>query len=382
MSRFCAAAALVLTVAALHAQNISGTILGTVTDPSGARVAAASVTITNKATNQSVRVTTANDGYYEASYLPPGPYTTQVVMRGFKTVVRSDIELQVESRLRIDFTLEVGDASTSISVTGEAPLVESETVSLGQVVTGQEIEELPIKGRNVFDLAILVPGVQVNPRALDAVASTGDNNAPLFAMSDISINGGRYRTNDYLLDGVSIMLPENNNYAISPTPDGTQEFKVMTNSYGPQFGRSGGGVLNVVTKSGANQLHGSLYEFFRNDHIKANNFFANAAGQPKGPQHFNLFGASAGGPVVHNRTFFFVEYQGHRSGNSVGGQFLTLPTVQQRAGDFSQVVNQNRQPVIIYDPHATTVVDGSTMRLPFAGNRIPASSIDPAPSRC
>src|SRR5262249_6546259 len=152
---------------------------------------------------------------------------------------------------------------------------------------------------------ILSPGVQVNPRALGAVASTGDNSAPLFVMSDISINGGRYRTNDYLLDGVSIMLPENNNFALSPTPDGTQEFKVMTNSYGPQFGRSGGGVLNVVTRSGTNRLHGSAYEFFRNDMFKANNFFANAAGQPQRPQHFNLFGASLGAPIRRNKTFLF-----------------------------------------------------------------------------
>src|SRR5262249_36957813 len=150
--------------------------------------------------------------------------------------------------------------------------------------------------------------------------------------------------------------------------DGTQEFKVMTNSYGPQFGRSGGGVLNVITRSGTNKLHGSLYEFFRNDHFKANNFFANAAGQKKGPQHFNLFGFSAGAPIVRNKTFVFAEYQGHRSGNSTGGQFLTLPVADFRSGDFSRLVNQNQQPVTIYDPHATTVVNGTTMRLPFSGN--------------
>jgi hypothetical protein len=377
LSRYAAALLLAGAWFALRAQNITGSILGTVTDPSGAPVASAAVTITNTATNQSVRVATSNDGYYEASSLPPGRYSAQVLIPGFKTVVRSDIDLQVESRLRIDVALEVGDTSTSISVTGEAPLVESETASLGQVVGSKEIEDLPIKGRNVFDLAILVPGVQVNPRALDAVASTGDNNAPLFVMSDISINGGRYRTNDYMLDGVSIMLPENNNYALSPTPDGTLEFKVMTNSYGPQFGRSGGGVLNVVTKSGSNQVHGSLYEFFRNDRFKANNFFANASRQPRGPQHFNLFGASAGAPIVRNKTFIFAEYQGHRSGNTVGGQFLTLPTAAMRGGDFSNLVNQNRQAVSIYDPHALTVVNGATMRLPFAGNKIPQSSIDP-----
>ena len=178
----------------------------------------------------------------------------------------------------------------------------------------------------------------------------GDNGAPLFAMSDISINGGRYRTNDYLLDGVSIMLPENNNYAISPTPDGTQEFKVMTNSYGPQFGRSGRRRAERDHPLRHQQAPRLALRVFRNDSFKANNFFANSSGQRKGPQHFNLFGASAGAPIVRNKTFFFAEYQGHRSRNAVGGQFLTLPAADFRSGDFSRLINQSRQTVTIYDP--------------------------------
>jgi hypothetical protein len=359
-----------------RAQNISGAMLGNVTDPSGAPVSGAQVTITSAATNRATRLTTNAEGYFEANLLPPGLYAVKASFAGFKTALRDNVTLQVESRLRLDFALEIGDASSSISVTGEAPLVESETASLGQVVTNKEIEELPIKGRNVFDLAILSPGVQVNPRALGAVASSGDNDGPLFAMSDISINGGRYRTNDYLLDGVSIMLPENNNFAISPTPDGTQEFKVMTNSYGPQFGRSGGGVLNVVTKSGTNHLHGSAYEFFRNDLFKANNFFANAAGQAQGPQHFNLFGASAGAPIVRNKTFVFADYQGSRSIGSLGGQFETVPTEAFRKGDFSGRRNQNGQAVTIYDPFNPVTSGNTTTRLPFAGNQIPTQRQD------
>jgi hypothetical protein len=359
-----------------RAQNISGAMLGKVTDPSAAPVSGAEVTITNPATNQATRLHTSAEGYFEANLLPPGLYAVKVSFAGFKTALRENVALQVESRLRLDFSLEIGDASTSISVTGEAPLVESETASLGQVVTNREIENLPIKGRNVFDLAILSPGVQVNPRALGAVASSGDNDGPLFAMSDISINGGRYRTNDYLLDGVSIMLPENNNFAISPTPDGTREFKIMTNSYGPQFGRSGGGVLNVVTKSGTNQLHGSAYEFFRNDLFKANNFFANASGQARGPQHFNLFGASVGAPIIRNKTFVFAEYQGSRSIGSLGGVFETVPTEAYRNGDFSGRRNQNGQPVIIYDAFNPVNNGTTTTRLPFADNRIPTNKLD------
>lgn len=366
------------TYSLLRAQNITGSILGNVTDPSGAPISHAEVTATNIGTDKSVKVTTDSRGYYAATNLPPGSYEVKVSSTGFKTTVRSDVSLQVESQLRLDFSLQVGDTSSTVTVTAEAPLVDSETGSLGQVVTSKQLEELPVKGRDVFDLAVLSTGVQVNPRALGAVASTGDNSAPLFVMSDISINGGRYRTNDYLLDGVSIMLPENNNFALSPTPDGTQEFKVMTNSYGAQFGRSGGGVINVVTKSGTNNLHGSLYEFFRNDRLKANNFFANATGNKQGPLHFNLFGGSVGAPIVKNRTFVFAEYQGSRSLSSLGGQFSTLPTAAERDGDFSHLLNQQGQAVTIYSPFsATQDAAGNTTRLPFPGNQIPKSQMDP-----
>lgn len=361
------------------AQNITGTILGSVTDATSAAVPAVQVTVTSKDTGQITRVETSQLGYYEAPQLRPGAYTVQIANKGFKTLVRDDVQVQVESRIRLDFTLEIGDAATSISVTGEAPLIESETASLGQVVSSRSVQELPIRGRNVFDLVSLSPGVQVNPRSQGAVASTGDNSAPLFVLSDISINGGRYRTNEYMLDGVSIMLPENNNFAISPSPDGTQEFKVMTNSYGPQFGRSGGGVINVITRGGSNQFHGTLYEFFRNDRLKANNFFANARNQKRGIFHFNQFGAAVGGPVVRNKTFFFADYQGHRERSTLGGQLATVPTALQRAGDFSQTRNAQGQPILIYDPATTRPAPSGTgfVRDAFPDNRIPTSRLDP-----
>jgi len=360
-------------------QNITGTILGTVADASGAIVPGVTVTVTNKDTGQSIRVLTNQLGYYEAPQLRPGDYGVQAAGTGFKTLVRDGVQVSVESRLRLDFAMEVGDAATSVAVTADAPLIESETASLGQVITSRTVQELPIKGRNVFDLVSLSPGVQVNPRSQGAVASTGDNSAPLFVLSDISINGGRYRTNEYMLDGVSIMLPENNNFAVSPSPDGTQEFKVMTNSYGPQFGRSGGGVINVITRGGTNQFHGTAYEFFRNDRLKANNFFANARGQKRGVFHFNQFGAAGGGPVIRNKTFFFADYQGHRERSTLGGQFATVPTSLQRSGDFSQTLSSQGQPIIIYDPSTTRTAPSGTgyVRDTFPGNRIPNNRLDP-----
>lgn len=366
------ALAFLTAAGAASSQNITGAILGSITDPSGAGVPNAEVEVTHVETGQRTHVRADSAGFYQAGYLRPGTYTVTVQATGFKRAVRDNIALKVEDRLRLDFQLEVGDAASAVTVTAEPPLIESEHASLGQIVTMRSVQELPMRGRNIFDLVGLSAGVQVNPRALGSTASTGDINAPLFVLSDISINGGRFRTNDYLVDGVSIMLPENNNFAIAPTPDGTQEFKVLTNSFGPQFGRSGGGVVNVITRSGSNDFHGSAFEYFRNDRMRANNFFANARNQPRPIAHFNMFGGSVGGPVMKNKTFFFADYQGHRENTSGGAGVLTVPTEQQRRGDFSGLLNAQGQFVVIYNPFSTRPAGGGFVRDPFPGNVIPS----------
>lgn len=373
--RILALAALLLpAVHAVRAQNITGAILGSVTDPTRAAVPNAEVEVVHVPTNQATRVATDTAGFYQANYLRPGRYRVSVTSSGFKRSVREDLDLPLEGRLRIDFQLEVGDATASLTVTAENPLVESETASLGQVVNTRSVEELPIEGRNIFDLAGLAAGVQVNPRAIGSTASTGDVGRPLFVLSDISINGGRFRTNDYLVDGVSIMLPENNNFAISPSPDSTQELKVLTNSFGPQFGRSGGGVINVITKGGTNELHGSAYWFFRNDRLRANNFFSNARRQARPVFHFNMYGAAVGGPIVKNKTFFFADYQGHGEDIGGGAGILTVPTSAQKRGDFSATRNAAGNPVIVYDPFTTRAAPGGGfVRTPFPGNVVPLS---------
>lgn len=334
------------------AQNITGTILGTVTDANDAALPNAQVVITNKATNQASTVATDGAGAYQAPLLPPGLYQVRVSAAGFKAVVRDEVRLQVEDKLRLDFALEAGAVTETVTITG-TPLVETETSSLGLVIEEQSVRELPIRGRNVFDLVGLAPNVQVNPLAVGQVASTGDNSAPLFVLSDISINGGRTRTNEYLLDGVTLVLPENNNYALAPTPDGTQEFKVISNSYGPQFGRSGGGVVNVVTKSGTNQFHGTAFEQYRDQNLRANNFFANARGQARGAFRFHQFGGAFGGPFIKDKTFFFGDYQGHREINFLAGRAITLPTAAERRGDFRGLVNASGAAVTLYDPFTT-----------------------------
>jgi len=363
---------LLLLPVTASAQNITGSLLGNITDPSGAPVSRAAVEITNVDTNQSVKTESDAAGLFQSLYLRPGPYRIRVNAPGFKQSVREGITVQVESTIRADFQLQIGEASATVTVTGEAPLVDSETASLGQAVSTRTVEELPIQGRNIFDLAGLTAGVQVNPRATGGTASTGDVGTPLFVQSDISINGGRFRTNEYLVDGVSIMLPENNNYAFSPNPDGTQEFKVLTNSFGPQYGRSGGGVINVVTKGGSNDFHGTVYEFFRNDRLRANNFFSNARNQARPVFHFNQYGAVVGGRIVRDKTFFFADYQGHREDVAGGAGVLTVPTARERAGDFSQTRIANGSLVTIYDPLTTTSTGTGFVRTPFPNATVPA----------
>jgi hypothetical protein len=376
MIRIACLAGLVCALAA-QGQNITGTILGAVTDASGALLPGAAVEVVHLETNQATRIQSNEVGIFEATYLRPGLYRVDVMKAGFKRASREQIEVRLEDRVRLDFRLEVGESTTTVQVTGEAPLVDSETASLGEVVSSKSLEELPTLGRNIFDLVGLAAGVMVNPRSEGGVASTGTNSAPLFVQSDISINGGRYRTNEFLIDGISIMLPENNNFAFSPTPNGTQEFKVLTNSFGPQYGRSGGGVVNVITRGGSNEYHGALFEFFRNERLKANNFFNNARGLARGSFHFNQFGGALGGRIVRDKTFFFAEYQGHRELIGGGSGILTVPTAAEAAGDLSARVNATGQRVIIYDPTVRSVENGVTLREPFPGNVIPVARQSP-----
>lgn len=385
--RFSAALAAMLLVficQPARSQNITGTVLGTVTDSSGAVVPGAAVSVTNTATLQFIAIKTDNLGNFLVPYLKPASYTVRVWANGFKTVVRDNVLVQVDDQVRVDFALEIGEVTTTISVHEQVAMIDTEKGSLGQVVSERVVSELPLQGRNVFDLVGLTAGVQTNPLGEGRVISSGSaTGLAIFNASDISTNGGRYRTNEFLLDGVSIVLPVQNQYALSPTPDGTQEFKVMSNSYGPQFGRSGGGVVNVVTKGGTNEFHGTAYELFRNDRLVANNFFANARGQERGIFRFHMFGGTLGGPVIRNRTFVFADYQGHREWTAFGGSALTLPTEAQRQGDFSNLLNAQGQPVIIYDPLTTRANPSGSgyLRTPFSGNRISPSRFDPVAAK-
>src|SRR5260370_11182414 len=278
--------------------------------------------------------------------------------------------------------MELGSVSENVQVTAEAQLVESTTSTLGAVVENKRIVDLPLNGRNILNLSALVPGVFL-VRQMTGIADT-------FTANRFIVNGGQESTSDMLLDGVSATVSHNISTipAVSaiPTVEGIHEFKSQTKAYTEEYGRSGGGVVTLVTKSGTNDLHGSVFEFLRNSYFDANNFFANRAGRPLASFKRNQFGASAGGPVYlpkvyngRNRTFFFMLYEGQRILAASLAQH-TLPTELERQGNFTQRLTASGLMKVIYDPSTTRAnpaQPGRFMRDPFPGNIIPTGQLDP-----
>ena len=350
------------------AQQDTGIITGVVTDRSGSAVPNATVALLNTGTNTSIRVTTDNDGLFVATPLRIGSYTIAVEARGFKKSVRENILLRVQDRLRIDFELEVGQLTETIEVTAGAPLLQSETTSLGQVMPTKPVSELPLNGRNFIQLIALTPGAYIPQR-----------NNSLYQDFLIGINGNRIQNNNFLLDGINNNTTDNNQAPVLPSPDAIAEFKVQSNLQPAEFGRGLGGTINISLRSGTNVFHGVLFEFLRNDKLDANNFFN--VGRPRPPFQQNQFGGAAGGPIYipklydgRNRTFFFADYQGTRIRKGLT-RIFTVPTPAMRAGDFSGLAP-------IFDADSTRVgSDGRVIRDQFADNRIPSNRFDPIMQR-
>ncbi|MEW6130809.1 MAG: carboxypeptidase regulatory-like domain-containing protein [Acidobacteriota bacterium] len=336
----------------LYAQTAKATIRGTVTDPQGARIAKAEIKLTNKATGE-VRTTTANDeGEYAISQLLPGVYEISAQSSGF-TKYQEEVLLNVNQELRLNLNLKVGAAQVEQNVSREgSSQLKKESASLGTVIENRQVTNLPLDGRNFLELTLLVPGAA--PAAPGSAGSVrGD-----FAFS---INGSREDSNYFLLDGAFNVDPKLNTFAVKPAVDAIREFEVLTNSYDASFGRNVGGQINVVTQSGSNSFHGTVYEFFRNGALDARNFFAprNEAA-PKYSR--NQFGGSFGGPVRKDRTFFFADYEGTRIREGLT-RVTNVPTLAERNGDFSQsLFNKPRDPFT---------------QQPFPGNQIPGFFINP-----
>jgi hypothetical protein len=355
------AVAVVLAVAprAVSAQAVTGTILGTVTDSTGAVVAGASVTLTHTGTGLVRHVVTDTRGEYAAPSLPTGTYSVSAELTGFRTVTLSNIEVGVDQRVRMDLKLEVGTMTETVTIEASSPLVSTQTSELGTTIGEESIETLPLNGRNFVSLTRGVPGVL---RGIPGANIDGAGSLAWRASAAFSANGQRPRDNNYMLDGVDNNETWLQTVVIFPSVDALDEFKLQTSTYSAEFGRSLGGVVNIQIKSGANALKGSVFEFHRNDAFDANNFFNNRAGRPKPDFKQNQFGGTVGGPIFRDKTFFFADYQGFRVNQ--GQTYLsTVPSARMRRGDFGEI---NR---IIYDP---------VTNQPFPGNVIPEGRWDPA----
>jgi len=346
-----------------------GTIVGTVTDSSGAVIPGATVTITSLGTAEKRTVQTDASGNYRVVNLVPGRYRVEVMREGFKLFSREPVVVEVDSVVRIDAQMAVGEVTEVVQVTSETPLLQTESAALGQVVESKTVLEMPLNGRNVMNLIALVPGVVPQGSTSGAIASNqsaGHTNN--WAFNNYQIGGGVAGHGAQFVDGAPTNGLGGNMVALIVTQDAIQEFRVVTNNVSAEYGRFGGGVVNMATKSGSNEIHGAIYEYFRNKVLNANNFFANLSGQKKPAFNQNQYGASIGGPLRKDKTFGFFNFERYKA--SVGSTYIAwVPTLAQRAGDFSGGKT-------IYDALTTTTVDGKVVRTPFPGNQIPSSRFD------
>ena len=314
------------------AQQETATVTGVVRDSGGAVLAEAAVVVTNVATGISVTTRTNADGIYTVPSLRPGEYSLAVEQAGFTRTIRSGVTLQVAQVVRLDVTLQPGQVTESVEVVGAASLLENQTSSRGAVIDQRKIVDLPLNGRDYNQLALLSPGVLPTTPRLASVNFKGAFN----------VNGNRTFNNVFLLDGVDNISYSNsfrgeNVQLVQPSVDALQEFKIQTNAYSAEYGRSSGAVVNATIKSGTNAMRGTLYEFLRNDALDANNFFSNALGAPKPERRRNQFGAAIGGPLVKNRTFWFGDYEGLRDNEGVP-RVRQVPTAAEKQGLFSTAV--------------------------------------------
>jgi len=344
---------------ALLAQVTTGTIVGTVTDPSGAAVPRANVAATNIGTGLSRSVECNGEGEYRIELLPVGQYYVEVNAPGFRKVVQKNIALQVNQTARVDVSLPVGETSERVEITTAPPLVNTSDVELGRTVENVEIVDLPIVNRNVYTLLDLTPGVQRNDNSI--VLGYPEQRT----LINGGVDGGAGSVN-YYLDGGTNMTSLRNTGNILPNPDAIQEFRVQTNNYNAEYGRFANGVINVLTKSGSNEFHGSLFEFVQNTILNANDWGNTVTDTP--PLHRNRFGGTIGGPIAKNKTFFFGSYAGLRQVTSTFLNGAIVPTTLERNGDFSQSVTATGAKVFIKDPTKTGTCNATVQTACFSSN--------------
>jgi hypothetical protein len=365
------------------AQSTGGRIRGTVTDPSGGAVAAATVTLINAATSSTRVVQTGANGEYIFIEVPVGGYEIDVTQAGFKKFIRKDIVLDLNEVLSVDIALTLGGSTETVEVTGAPPVVDTSSTQLGAIVNERASTQLPLNQRDVYQLLQLQPGVQSQ---LGNDLFYGSNKAGV-----VTVNGGRGRSNNYSVNGgdgndLFVNLP-----AVQPSPDSIEEFRVITNNFDAEFGRNSGAVVNVVTKSGTNELHGSFYEFFRNDVLNSKAFTFTPAPKPGFKQ--NQFGGTLGGPIKKDKTFVFGSYEGRRIVTGEDSEPVPVPTAAQTNGDFSSgspfsgTITDNTVATILQNrpgcagavsaAGGAPIAAGTAYSVIFPGNIIPTACFDP-----
>ncbi len=373
-----------LLVSLATGQTFTARLSGNVTDANGAPVPEAKVTATQTSTAAVANTLTDSRGAYVFPLLPPGAYEIAVEKAAFQKQLQRQVQLEINSATVLPFRLAVATVSTEVQVTDEAPLLQTENGGVGTTVDSRTIDELPLVQRDVMAVVRLVPGVIAKGQVGDARGGRGVFN------SNFSVGGGRTSTNEVLLDGAVNTIGDFNGVAFSPPPDSVQEFRVETNSFSAEFGRTGGGVVNIVTKSGANAFHGTTYYYHQNDFLNANSFTNNRFGTPRPILRRHQYGLSAGGPVRlphlyngKNKTFFFTAFEGRREKDPVRS-VTSVPTAIERNGDFSEtrfLSGLGPQLINIYDPATSRVDNGVRSRALFPGNLVPPSRIDPVAAR-
>ena len=358
--------------AAMFGQTPTGTVGGRVTDGSGAAIPGAAVQVRNENTNLLRRASTQAAGEYTVADLAPGTYSVTISKDGFRSAAKKDFELQVDQTVRLDAQLEVGSVSESVEIRAEVPLINTETFTRGETITPKEVQEMPLNGRNFNDLAFLVPGVQPSEQSAKGSAYV--------------TNGVRADGSGFIIEGLNNQNPRDAGSQAQPPLDSLMEFKFETSGYSAQYGRLAGGLVNMALKTGANSVHGALFEYIRNDLFDARNFFDGAT---RSELRRNQFGGTLSGPITlpkiysgRDRTFFLVSWESLRGvagNNNIG----VIPTSAEKTGDFSQDYNATGQLVLIKDPlnsntcAAATATSAAKTAGCFANNVIPASRIDP-----
>jgi hypothetical protein len=370
---FAALAIAVSVLSAVQAQEVRASISGVISDPSGSPIPGANIIVTNTARNTRFTAASNESGAYSTPFLDPGAYVMTVEKDGFRRFQRENITLQSLDKARIDVQLQVGAVTDSITVSATVSALQTETASRASTISNELIQNLPTQGRNPFQIAWAAPGVFKTGgwrylRSFDIGGTTG-----------FSVNGGRSGENEVLIDGIS-NVRANRTVIHVPTMESVQEFKVLANTYDAQYGRSGGGIVTMVTKSGTNQFHGNLFEYFQNAKLNANQTELNAAGIKKSPNNINAYGFHLSGPIWipkvfdgRNKLFWTLSYEAMRQRSADPG-VVTVPATEWRGGDFATLRNAQNQPVLVYDP-LTTAADGT--RQPFAANRLPTNRISP-----